>query len=321
MKKRLLMIILVLFLAPLFACSNEKAMEGSIYAFGTFIEIKIKANKDNVMKNYDDIRDIFFEYETLCDAINPRDINNVYTIDNSDDFVLVDSKLIDVINYALSVKDETLGHFNPLVGNISDTYKEVIYGERGMPTEAEVNTLLEELNSSRIVIDGNKVKIEGNAKLDLGGIAKGYALSVVKEYIIQNGIKYYLINAGSSSLAMGEKNGTYFAIGLMYDSSKTIYIKNGDLGCASINEQKINVDDGVVHHIVNPLTARPAKEHVAVYLVGSDSKKIDAYATAFMSMELGEIGEICLSNGLEYIIFDSNGEVFESHPGSYYEFN
>ena len=249
----------------------------------------IVMDEDNCMV---DVAKFYMDFicDESCGKCSPCRIGTkrmVYTINNSDDFVLVDSKLIDVINYALSVKDETLGHFNPLVGNISDTYKEVIYGERGMPTDSEVNSLLEELNSSRIVIDGNKVKIEGNAKLDLGGIAKGYALSVVKEYIIQNGIKHYLINAGSSSLTMGEKNGAYFAIGLMYDSSRTIYIKNGDLGCASINEQKINVDDGVVHHIVNPLTARPAKNHVAVYLVGSDSKKIDAYATAFMSMELG----------------------------------
>ncbi len=319
MKKRLLILILVLFIAPLFACSNEVAREGVIFAFDTNIEIKIRANRDLVNKYYEDVCDIFFHYDALCDNYSNRDINNVFTINNSEGFIEVDKDLIDVINAALKAKEETSGHFDPLVGSIAQVYKDIIHGLRDYPDSDEINLMKDELKNSKIVIDGNKVKIEGNAMLDLGGIAKGYALSLVKEYLLENNIHYYLINAGSSSIAMGEKNGGYFAVGLMY-SSGAIYIKNGDMGCASVSNQQTFIGEKRIHHIINPLKCEPAEEFFAVYLIGRDSKMIDAYATAFMSMTLDEIESICLKNDIEYIIYDNDMKAYSSTEDSYYEF-
>ena len=318
MKRVLMMFLLIFLVTPLFACSYEPQKEGAIFAFDTAIDIKIRAKKEELNTHFDNICDIFFHYDALCNRYYSSEGNNVYTINNSKDFVSVDKDLIDLLEYALWVKEETNGHFNILVAEISDIYKEIIdYGEI-LPSYNELDKKLEEMNSSKIIISNDMVKIEGNAKIDLGAIAKGYALSKVKEYLIKNNIKYYLINAGSSSLALGDKDGEAFIVGIKYDENNVVYIKDLDLGCASINEQYTIINGEVYHHIVDPTTAKCAKNHESVYLIGENSAMIDAFCTAFMSMELDEIKKICEKYDLEYIIYDEGDVMYKSSEGQYY---
>lgn len=317
MKKKILLFVMFFLLIPLFGCSIQKAYEGTAYYFGTVITISIKADKEDVSEHFENICNIFEHYDLISSQYTRAD-NNVYAINHSSDFVTVDEDLVDMLKLALELKEKTNGHFNVLVGNVANDYKDIIYNGK----EALSNTLdyyIDEINNSNIIIDGLNVKIEGSAKIDLGAIAKGYALAKVKEYLQGNSITEYIINCGASSLAMGEKSGDYFIIGIKYDESNKLYIKNYDLGCASSNEQFTYIGEEKIHHIINPLTCLPSSNHEAVYLIGEDSSLLDAFSTAFMSMELADIRRICTEYNLYYIVYDNNDIVYKSIDGVYYD--
>lgn len=316
--KRILFIILLLFsVTPLFACFSDNSIEESIFAFDTIIEVKIRAPKEKINEHYEKVCDIFYYYDDISNAYIDNGKANVCRINESDDFIEVDSELVELLKFSLSMMEKTNGHFNPLIGNLSNYYKRLIDSGETSIDQEYVLAELANMNASRIVFDGNRVKIEGKAKIDLGGVAKGYALSKVREYLQENNIHYYLINAGSSSLSIGNKSGEYFVVGIKYDSNNILYIKDLELGCASINEQYLKGDERLIHHIVNPLTGYPDTLHTSVYLIGEDSGLIDAFATAFISMELSEIKKLCEENDLEYIIYNED-EVFKSNEGHYY---
>lgn len=318
MKKSIVLIVMFLVLIPLFGCKKTKAYEGSIYQFGTIIKISIKAEKDLVETHYNNICDIFEHFDKISNPYFDYQ-NNVYAINHATDFIEVDDDLLDILNLAIEFKEITNGHFNILVGNVANVYKNIIDGARDDLSDAEISSYLKEINESIIEIDGNKVKINGTAKIDLGAIAKGYALKKVKEYILENGISEYIINCGASSLAMGEKSGGYFVIGIKYDEANKVYIKNYDLGCSSSNEQSRIINGKKIHHIVNPLTCTPSNNHEAVYLIGEDSAILDILSTAFMSMEIDEIRDLCNRYDLYYIVYNDSDTVYKTIDGVYYD--
>lgn len=303
MKKIILFLSFLIFIFMLSSCNTIKEKSGMIFAFDTTIEIKIKCANANAI--YDEINKIFNDYSDLADRYTKKEINNVYTINHSDDFVLVDQRLIELLNEALQYQKETNGYFNPLIGNISEIYKQIIKdGDVSRLDNLEAELVI--MKNSKIIINGNMVKIEGDASIDLGAITKGYALKKVNEYLKEQNITNYLISAGYSSISLGDKDGKEYRVGLKYDDSKILNLKNTTIGSCSMHEQNRIIDNVLYHHIVNPLNGKCENKYSTIYLIGEDPSMIDAYATAFFNMEIQEIKTICENKKIKYLIYQND---------------
>ena len=104
----------------LISCSNAKTATSKIFCFDTYIDIKlINGNKDNVI----DIEDIFYRYDKLSDNYQNRSINNVYTINQTNDPVVVDEELYKLLQTSFSVNTK---YFNPLCGSLAKKWKEAL---------------------------------------------------------------------------------------------------------------------------------------------------------------------------------------------------
>lgn len=313
MKKKALILILFLFIIPLFSCSKKIELFNNIYAFGTVIEIKITDDKERIDDIYKNVSDILYLYDHLSDNFREYG-NNVYVINNSDDFVEVDERLIELLKYSLYLEDITDGYFNPLVGSISQIYRDIIESGGSVDDETKEKEA-SKIANAKLIIEGSKVKIEGEAKLDLGAIAKGYAIEKVKEYLINNKVKEYLITGGYSTITCGSRKGDYYKIGMLYDD-KILYVKNKTIGCSSINEQKS--DDNVYTHIINPFTCSATPLYESVYFIGDDAGLVDGLTTASMLVSEEKIKEFASKYNLEYMIYYLDGKVVTS-SGDHYE--
>ena len=121
--------------------------------------------------------------------------------------------------------------------------------------------------------------------LDLGACAKGYALMKVKEYLDSHSIKTYLINGGSSSIIVGEKEKSQnYKIGIREVDNFVLERKNKALGTSSLLEQYIIINDNVYHHIINPKNGLCANYYDTVVLVGLNALDLDIYSTALFVM-------------------------------------
>ena len=85
-----------------------------------------------------------------------------------------------------------------------------------IPSDADIQTALATVDYREIQIDGNTVTLQNpDARIDLGGIAKGYIADQMKAYLNQKGITSGYINLGGNARRSSAKtDGSAYLIGI-----------------------------------------------------------------------------------------------------------
>lgn len=145
------------------------------------------------------------------------------------------------------------------------------------------------------------VKLTGDdIKLDLGAISKGFATQKATDILREEGIEYFFINAGTSSIALGKnprRQNDVFYVGLANpirtstskDDYGTFYIKDHIITTSGNYEQYIIYEGLRYHHIVSPFTKAPTHDYHTVTIIGDDAGITDAISTAFFVMSIEQI--------------------------------
>ena len=307
-----------LFILPLLAitfnaCSTiDNPQVGKFYCFDTMVEAKIY---DINTKQMSGIDDLLRSYDALTDNYRDRDVNNVYTINNTNEDVVVDEKLYNLLTLAFDMKNRGITYFNPLVGSLSEKWKSVLRNGETLDSVV-INEELSKINTSELVFkDNNTVQRIGDAEIDLGAIAKGYVLDEIHEYLKSINSKQYLINAGSSSILLGEKNTKdgLFSIGLKDLPNKYLQLKNCVISTSSISEQGVTINGVTYSHIINPLNGSAINLHDAVIVVSQDGYLGDVMSTNMMNNTIDEIKSFETQFNLKTIVID-DGKVSYQHP-------
>jgi thiamine biosynthesis lipoprotein len=136
-------------------------------------------------------------------------------------------------------------------------------------------------------------------RLDVGAIAKGYAVEQVAGIAERNGFTSGLISVGGNVRAIGakvskvakDKDLTPWSVGIknpFNDEKKPeLHILNlvdMSLVTSGSYERYYTVDGKNYHHIINPETLYPSEYFVAVSIVCKDSGMADALSTAVLNM-------------------------------------
>jgi len=112
--------------------------------------------------------------------------------------------------------------------------------------------------------------------IDLGGIAKGYALDRAREVMIKRGVKDFLINGGGDLYASGRKaNGEKWVVGIKdprnnelleakFEAENTGVLTSGDY-------ERFRIIDNIrYHHIFNPKTGYPSNTSRSATIVSGN---------------------------------------------------
>lgn len=129
-------------------------------------------------------------------------------------------------------------------------------------------------NVAPAVVDG----VEYQQWIDLGGIAKGYAVDGIREMLAQNGIDKFSVDGGSSSMAYGwDYNGgnNVLAMADSFDPMSVIFpeaLFSTEVGRCSVSTSGQNVrkyvTDGVEYsHIIDGVSGEPAQTGVRSVMV------------------------------------------------------
>ena len=109
----------------------------------------------------------------------------------------------------------------------------------------EITTYVFESNLTDLSFDESTLRVRrnGTGTIDLGAFAKGYVLSIIKNYLNENNVSEYLIDSGSSSILLGNKpNDKKFNVGLKYIPGNYLSIRSTSIGTSSIYEQLKEID-------------------------------------------------------------------------------
>lgn len=324
MKRKSLSIILALMLLAsqftlLSSCNTLKEKQKfSEYYFDYFDTVTTITGYTETEEEFksicEEIKTQLGEYHKLYDIYYRYDgINNICVIndvaDGKHNVVKVDKKIIDLLLYAKEMYTLTNGKMNVAMGSVLSIWHE--FRNRGIsdPLNAELPPI-EKLEEAKKHTDFSKVEIneENNTvflsdpemTLDVGAIAKGYAVERVTEYLINNGVTDFLLNVGGNVRTIGmSKNSEPWKVGIENpDTSEQEvtphieYLEMSDMALVTSGcyQRFYEVDGKSYHHIIDPVTLYPGESYLSVSVLAKDSGLGDALSTSLflMSVEEGE---------------------------------
>ena len=146
-------------------------------------------------------------------------------------------------------------------------------------------------------------KTKAGIMLDFSAIAKGYAVDVVGDYLVSQGIENYAVEIGGEVRCKGKNNeGRTWLFGVTdpnYKKNKkstpftAIYLENKAMATSG-NYENFYIKDGKKYaHTLDPKTGYPVEHSLlSASVLANDCMTADAYATAFMVMGLEKAKEV-----------------------------
>lgn len=215
----------------------------------------------------------------------------------------VSAETAQVFSLAMEMYRKTEGYFNPAIYPLVDLwgfsprfiYRDSIEqpydrlrenGTRPLPDEAYITAFLKLADPENIVLSGSEedgyiltknvpdVEVQGvvyHAQIDLGGIAKGYAVDRVKALLEEAGYEYGYFSCGSSSICLlksagkkaVERGDAHFALEIRSPRET----ESGEYACVSVMDTCLSssgdysnnyqIGESVYCHIINPFTGYP----------------------------------------------------------------
>lgn len=307
MKLRRLLPLLVV--ASLTACSQYVYHQDTLFAFDTFINIKIKGHYGySGQRTFGQVYNLAQEIDLVANAYGEnKEVTNIFDINGTNEKIEISENLYKLLSCTLKAQKE-IKYFNPMIRLLSDLWKKHL--ERNeVPSQEDINAELLKMKESSFTVETTNdekffVQRIGEGQIDVGAIAKGFMLDECLEYLTYYSMGDYLIDAGSSSILLGENSnnknskkageaGTYSVN--IRALNKSIRCKNSFVSTSGITEQNTTIDGVTYSHIINPESGSAASLYDEVIVI---SKAVygngylgDVLSTSFMMSSLDEIKE------------------------------
>ena len=264
-----------------FAGDTEAEFEGHLEAF------------EEELKTCHEIFDIYNEYDG---------INNAMTVNKNAGIapVKVDKRLIDLLVFAKEMHQKTDGAVNVAMGAVLEIWHFYRKSKTGVPSQEELNAAAQFCDIDAVIINEEESTVYlavAEMSLDLGAIAKGYAIDLAANVLRQRGADAYAIDVGGNLYAIGtKKDGTAFKTGIENPDGGDYpaYLDVSDGAVATSGDYQFGRSytyNGVkYHHIINHKTLFPVYLHRSVSVYSDSAALSDALSTALfnLSREEGE---------------------------------
>lgn len=236
----------------------------------------------------------------------------------------------------LAIKSQHL--FNPAIGKLialwgfhSHNQPEILPSEQTIKKLLIQNPTLEDITIKGVRMSNNNAAV----KIDLGGVAKGFAIDRLLRYLKKQGIHNALIDTGGDLKVIGNHGNRPWKIAIRDPriDSKYLLIKSGKVAkknsiVASLelydneaaftsgdyeryfkNKGNKNQDEHL-HHIIDPRTGYPAKGTQSVTVLHQNAATADAAATALFIAGPKKWVEIAKSMNIKYVLLiDKDGKI------------
>jgi len=204
--------------------------------------------------------------------------------------VRVEPELFDFIAECLRYSRESDGAFDITVGPLMKAWG-FFRGEGRMPAEAELAEARGHVGYQHVVLDHEAKTIRFDrtgVELDLGGIAKGYAVDRAVAVLKRHGIERALVNAcGSTIYGLGAPpNEPAWKLKLQDPINRrkvamTIRLKNQALSVSGSYEKFFELAGVRYSHIMDPRTGAPVQGVISVAVVTDTGTAGDALDNVF----------------------------------------
>ena len=151
-------------------------------------------------------------------------------------------------------------------------------------------------------------------QIDLGGIAKGYAIDRGVAVLRQQGLQQFLLNAGGDVYASGQKDHrTDWLVGVKHPRASNDLLARFNLrdvaAATSGDYERYALIDGTrYHHIIDPRTGYPGTLSQSVTVLAGSAEEADVWATYLFLTGPSSLQQAAPQE-IPYLIVDAEGQV------------
>lgn len=301
MTKKLISTLLLFLLVLTFSSCGAQYKRRDYFAMDTVITLNLDAKTpDEVFGRCEKLTK---ELEEIFSAT--KEESEVSAFNQSECGAEVSGEVAEVIKTALDVASSSEGKYDPTVRPLVEKW-DISHGEEKVPGTDDIEALLACVGYKNVTVNGGYVsKTDKNIKLDLGGIAKGYACERAVRLLEESGVNYGTVSFGGNVGLVGKKpDGSKWKLSVTdpYDPGAVMGYMSLDGGFVAVSgdyERYFEKDGVRYHHILDPQTGYPVNNGVhSVAVWCEDGTLADALSTALFA--LGEEKSIELYKSEKY---------------------
>lgn len=283
----------------------------------TLVEIRAYGdNKEQLEKGVSAAFEEMTRLEKLLSSHLPD--SEISQLSASIDPIFLSSETVKLLQLGQQIARYSNGAFDMTLGAVKKLW---VIGTDSpqIPDVQQLRQALVGTGPAALRINGLQVsKANPKLQVDLGGIAKGYAVDCAVKILRRAGITSAAINAGGDIRLLGDRQGQPWRIGIQHPrkpSEVLITLPLQDRAVVTSGDyERFFERDGVrYHHIFDPKSGKPARLCQSVTVVAADAVSADALATA--AFVLGPVQGLKLLEdlpGVEGLLVTADGRLLKT---------
>ena len=239
---------------------------------------------------------VFRRFNQLNDVLSDYDKNSelrrLCATAGSGKAVSVSNDLWVVVSAAVELARQSNGAFDPTIGPVVRLWRRA--RRRGVMPDAEKLAEAKKLVDYRLIhLDRRHKTVEllkPGMRIDLGGIAKGYALDEAMRVLREHGISRALVDAGGD-IVLGDpppgKEGWTVAVARLNPeatSSRYLLLSRVAIATSGYALQHVEIEGRSYSHLVDPRTGMGLTDRSSVTVIAAEGMTADGLASALSVM-------------------------------------
>jgi thiamine biosynthesis lipoprotein len=275
---------LLALLVPVSAGADWQREEAAI--MGTAITVELWHENDTQGRLLiGNIMDEMRRIDRLMSSYKPDSELSVINAKAAEGPVTVSKELLSLIVRALEYSDITTGAFDITYASAGQYYD---YRNNERPDDRQLQEALPAIDYHHVRIDMASSTVQflhPGVRIDLGGIAKGYAVDLGMEMLQDAGVTTALVSAGGDTRVIGKRWDRPWHIGIRNprDDEKIVSmipLENSAISTSGDYERFFEEDGVRYHHILNPETGKSTHGVLSSSIIGKLATDTDALSTS-----------------------------------------
>ncbi len=198
--------------------------------------------------------------------------------------VTLPDHIVRLMQAAVRLHELTAGAFNPAVGPAVGLWREA--ARRGTePAPEEIAAVKDLCTLQAFTIDTERktcTKTATGARLDFGGLAKGYIVDQIVAFLQGRGVTAGMVTAGTDARVFGGQVSR--KVPIMHPEKKRIlygylYLREGAVATTNLSAGSLRIGEKVYSHVIDPRTLRAASGLLSASVIAGDATTADGLAT------------------------------------------
>lgn len=229
--------------------------------------------------------------------------------------VVISAELFNLVQRSVDLSVKTGGAFDITYDSVGYLYD---FRARERPVDTVIADNLAAIDYRHIRLNADQSTIlftQPGTRINLGGIAKGYACEQVVALLRKAGVKNALVNAGGDTRLLGDRRGKPWVVGVRDPDDESRWVTRLALEDEAISTsgdyERFFEEDGIrYHHILDPHSGKPVAGVRSVTVIGPDATLTDGLSTSVfvLGVERG-LALIEATPGYAAVIIDAERKV------------